>query len=371
MKILWFAAAALGAAAQSIVVDPPVITSCRNGFGQASVRWSGAAAPVTVFAGDSPMTGQEPGAGVTQTGQWVTDGLVFTLRDNSGRVLASAKAAVKCDAGGWWPLEVGNEWHFRVNDRTQTGGHAIWRVVRKEDVNGLLWAVLDPGPGGRTRLRTGDDGRIYSLSIDNKEQLLIDPSGLDHGDWEPGARNPISLTLAGPFGEEISWRGKIMGLSQESGKLIRGVGPSYFQTSLVTGSSGGLTSGYTLLEAVIAGGRFTPAYRRLELATETQSVNFGAKSARNCAIPCYFTACFGADLPTTYKPCMEASVRGGAGKLTLVNSAGVVLFEKATTGDGWVRIPLYTEPAVLLPPGLYRVTAADGTATATLPLEIQ
>ena len=47
------------------------------------------------------------------------------------------------------------------------------------------------------------------------------------------------------------WRAPIAGLSQESGRFARGVGPTYYQTDVIAGSSGGFGSGLTLLEAVV------------------------------------------------------------------------------------------------------------------------
>ena len=79
----------------------------------------------------------------------------------------------------------------------------------------------------------------------------------------------------------------------------------------------------------------------------------------------------GADLPLAYKPCMEASVRGGGpnGKLTLLDPDGKPVFESAA--DGWVRIPLYTGNDTPLPPGRYSVTATVDGTTVALPLDIQ
>ena len=371
MKILLFAAAGLLAAQQpSIRLEPAVITSCQDGTGQATVSWDAqGVAPVTIFVAETPMSGPELTAGTALTGQWVADGMVFSVRDAGGRTLASLRAVVKCDARGWWPLAIGNEWHFRLDTRAVTGAHAVWRVARKERINGVEWSVLDPGPGPNTHLRADTDGRIYRLAADGGEGLLIDPSGLATGTWIVGGRTPIAMTLAGTFTEEVSWRGPVVGLGQESGRLARGVGPTYYQTNVIAGSSGGFGAGLTLLEAVIGGARLVPNYPRVELMLESQSVDFAAKSARNCAIPCYFTACFGADLPAAYKPCLEASVKGTGGRLALLDPAGTPVFE--TAANGWVRIPLYREPATLLPAGKYSVAATVNGATLTVPLEIQ
>jgi hypothetical protein len=370
MKSLLFVAAAAITVAQSVRIDPPVITACENGAGQATVFWDGRGiAPVTLFAADTPMTGPEPTTGATRTGPWVTDGMVFTLRNSSGQALASARAVVKCDAGGWFPLDVGNEWHFRRNDRVITGAHSIWRVVRKEQVNGANWSVLSGTPTDLTRLRTDPEGRLYTLSATGVERLLLAPSGAPSALWQVSARTPTAITLAGVFSEELTWLGTVVPLSRDTGRLARGVGPTYYQSDVVAGSSGGFGVSYTLLEAVIGGARFVPNYPALELSLETQAVNMGAKSARNCALPCYFVACFGADSPNTYKPCIEANVRGGTGRLTLTDPAGTVVFE--SPANGWVRIPLYTAPATPYPPGRYTVTVTVNGSTISLPLAIE
>jgi len=370
MKILLFVAAGVLAAAPAIRVVPEVLTSCRNGLAQASITWnSEGVSPVFVYVGEAPMTGPEAMTGTARTGEWVTDGMPFTLRNATGQTLASTRAAVQCDAASWWPLQVGNEWHFRLNSRSITGSHAVWRVTGTEDVNGTTWYRLDPGPAGVSRVRSAADGKIYSLAADGTERLLLDPSGTEASFWRPGGRSAVAVTLAGTFGEELSWTGPIAGLGQESGRLVRGVGPSYYQSNVIAGSSGGFGQGLTLLEAVIGGARFAPAYPGFELVLESKSVNLSTKSARNCAIPCYFVACFGADPAGTYKPCMEAAVRGGSGRLALVDPSGRTVFE--TPANGWVRIPLYQNPATPLPPGNYTVSATGSGGTVALPLAIE
>jgi hypothetical protein len=371
MKSLVFLATAAIVVAQSVRIDPPVITACdNNAAGQATIFWDGrGVAPVTLFAADTPMTGPEPSTGATRTGPWVTDGMVFTLRNASGQALASARAIVKCDAGGWFPLDVGNEWHFRRNDRVATGNHSVWRVIRKEQVNGVTWAVLSGTPTDLTRLRTDPEGRLYTLSATGVERLLLDPADTQTALWRVTARSPTAVTLAGVFSEELTWLGTAVPLSRDTGRLARGIGPTYYQSDVVAGSSGGFGISYTLLEAVLGGARFVPDYPSVELSLESRVVNMGAKSARNCALPCYFVACFGADSPNTYKPCVEANVRGGAGRLTLIGPTGTRVFE--SPANGWVRIPLYTAPATPLPPGLYNVSATVNGSTVTLPLTIE
>ncbi len=370
MKLVLFVAAGVLAAAPAIRLEPAVITACQNGSGVATVFWnSDGVAPVTIYAGDSPMSGAEPAIGSARTGVWVADGMVFSIRDAAGQTLASVTASVRCGGLNWWPLDAGNEWHFRRNDRVSTGEHSVWRVLRKEMVNGVEWTVMGGVPTAISRIRVDAEGRIYALAANGAESLLIDPSGQQRGTWAVTGQTATAVTLAGTFSEELSWLTEVMGLGRDSGRLARGIGPTYFQSNVIAGSSGGFGSGYTLLEAVIGGARFMPNYPRMELSLETQLVDFGVKSARNCALPCYFVACFGADLPGTYKPCVEASVRGGPGRLALLDASGSPVFE--APANGWVRIPLYRAPATLLPVGKYSVAATVNGTTVKLPLEIR
>ena len=237
------------------------------------------------------------------------------------------------------------------------------------DPRGNTIAVLSGTPSDLTRLRTDPENRLFTLSDNGVERLLLDPAGAPSALWQLTARSPTAVTLAGVFSEELTWLGTAAPLSRNTGRLARGVGPTYYQSDVVAGSSGGFGVSYTLLEAVIGGARFVPNYPALELSLETQAVNMGAKSARNCALPCYFVACFGADSPNTYKPCIEANVRGGAGRLTLTDPSGNPVFE--SPANGWVRIPLYTGQSTPLPPGRYTVSATVNGSTVTLPLTIQ
>lgn len=84
------------------------------------------------------------------------------------------------------------------------------------------------------------------------------------------------------------------------------------------------------------------------------------------AVPCLFVACGlvpGADPPGTYRPCLEASLRGGAGRMQLKDSAGTVVFE--SPANGWVRILLPTTP------GQYTVTGVLPGTTLNQSIEIR
>lgn len=342
-------------AAPSIRLEPPC------GATRVRVIWDAEGrAPVRVLAAGNAMTGDEPAAGFTETGDWVTDGMEFQLVDRNGMVLAATTARCS-NAGSIWPLQAGNEWHFRSRDRSATGLHTVWRVARIEGE----WAVLDPGPSWGRRVRVDDAGRIWRQLANGAAEVFVDPSGGPATARITG-KAAAANTMAGIFGEEISWSAPITGLESNIGRFARGVGPVFAQTNLATGSSGGLLVGLDLLEARINGVRFGPTYPYAELVLESAVFDVTEKKARNCAVPCYFVACGlvpGADAPGAYKPCMEASLRGGPGRVQLKDSSGTVVFE--SPANGWVR--------VLLPstPGAYTLHGVLPGTTVTSAIEIR
>lgn len=215
MRLLAVLCSALLSAASSIRLDPPC------GAARVRVTWdSEGRAPVRVLAAGNAMTGDEPAAGSAETGDWVTEGMEFQLVDGSGAVLASA--AVRCaTTGSIWPLQAGNEWHFRYRDRTVTGQHTVWRVARVEGE----WAVLEPGPGWARRVRVDETGRIWRLLNDGTPQVFVDPAG-GPAFARVSETASSSATLAGLFGREISWNAPVVGVGRDSGKFAQGVGQS-------------------------------------------------------------------------------------------------------------------------------------------------
>jgi hypothetical protein len=356
-------------------LDPAVATDCRDGYAMLKVSWAGAGVDgVTVFAGSFPVSGAEPARGSLDTGWWVSDGMEFRLLAPNGATLAQARAAVRCGAQlrapgpSWWPLAVGNEWRFRFNSRQTTGEHGLWRVARAEEIAGRRWFVLEPGPEAYRRLREDADGRVFRLDSQSREQLVFDPTQANAGLWSATSRE-IADTPLGLFAESAPWRAAPAGLGQESGQLLRGVGPLRYAVNIVAGSSGGFSTGLELIEARIGNSRFSPNYPSLELQLESQLADVTARKARNCAVPCYFTACGlvpGADPPGTYKPCLEASL-SRPGELRLVDASGQIRHRATLDDAGFVRIPLWN-----LPLGDYRVEAdAAGGFRASSPLSIR
>jgi hypothetical protein len=169
----------------SLVVTP--ISSCVGGRARVRVAWTAPNVPgVQVLAGQGqeqrPMTGLEPAFGAAESGDWVTDGMRFTLAAEDGRVLASATASIDCDGSGgqlraalnglgWLPLQVGNCWVYRSNSRQVTSSYYTRTITRTEQSNGRTWYVLDTP---ETLLRADGEGRIYELR-DGVEELLLNP----------------------------------------------------------------------------------------------------------------------------------------------------------------------------------------------------
>jgi hypothetical protein len=377
MRLLFLLLAPPLPAAPYLYLEPSVITQCRNGTGAARVYWDaeGAAGPVRVFANGAAMTADSPSIGAENTGTWITDGLLFELRDASDAVLAATRAVVRCASPApWWPLDVGNEWHFRVNDRFSTGAHTTWRVLAKQRIQGVEWTRVRAR--SELLLRVDAEERIWQRNGDGTESLLLDPSGRQNGRWglaRPG--NDVSFTPIGVFGADVSYS-YTDGLGRFEGQLSRGIGPTWSQSFLMTGSSGGLLDSLTIIEARIAGVRYAlPFYRTLSLTLETNSANVSEQRARNCRLPCYFAACgFGPsppDSPDAYKPCIEASLTGGAGRVALLDAQSKTMFD-GPIGNGYARIPLWQNRDELLPPGPYvvRVTTTDGAVIAQ-PLQIR
>jgi hypothetical protein len=182
-----------------------------------------------------------------------------------------------------------------------------------------------------------------------------------------------------------------MGLDIETGILARGIGLLSSTTIEDTGSSGGATLIRTLVEATVAGIRFPALTSSLELGMESLNLNVSGKQVTNCAVPCYFVACYiapGTDPAGTYKPCARARVElrnwspglSRTLQLQLVAPNGSVAFSQTFTMDSapdesvsFVQVPLYSAPNQPLPTGAYQLSAksSDGAAQGLLTVQIQ
>src|SRR5260370_28392390 len=176
-------------------IRPYVVTECSQfGLGRATIAWNyPGRGPVQVRVGPAAvaMTGLQPPIGSGDTGNWVSDGLLFTLVDSGGQELARATARVKCSpfpdpiaaallSTSYFPLQVGNEWVYRIDSRVGTANYVTMRVAGVRIVNDQAWySVLtgeDPKTAIETLYRADQQGRIYQLDRNGREILWLDPT---------------------------------------------------------------------------------------------------------------------------------------------------------------------------------------------------
>jgi hypothetical protein len=393
--VLLLLAATCSFAQTTINFVPAVVTQCApNGLGSGIVSWNASGpGPVLIrigSAGGSALTGASPSQGTALTGEWVADGMVFVLVDGALQELARTTARVKCNAatealpsalasGSYFPLQVGNEWIYGFNTRGSTYSYVTRRISRAELTGDTVWFVLEESLSGsaqiaESRFRSGDAGRIYQLTAQG-DRLWLDPSP----NPDPSAlltntgRDFTSQTPAGVFRNGFSYRVINGGLDLETGTFARGIGLVMNSHDMLSGSSGGFTSGLTLLYAKIDGHIvFTPASNSLELAAEANTFDVSNQATPNCAIPCYFTACgiAGADPAGTYKPCFRATVRMGqpgpdaqSVDLDLLDGSNNSLFHATLVGTAEPesivakQVLLYSKPNQPFPAGSYRLRA--------------
>jgi hypothetical protein len=374
-------------------ISPEVITQCVAGIlGRAQLSWTtGDAGPVQVRVGSAdgiPMTGWEPAKGSAETGNWVSDAMLFVLVDSAGRELARVTAHVACSVilttGSYFPLTVGNEWVFRSNSRSATSSYATWEVTRKEIVQGQAWFAVrrfsagDPGAGSEILMRGDELGRVYQLGVDGREQLWLDPTDPP----DPGAvlkikqRGPYSFAL-GTFADSVTYQ-KIEPLLFETGTLVKGLGLTASRVDMLSGSSGGFLSSLDLIQARVDGAvRSIAPVVSLGVAVESTDLDVTGRKVTNCAIPCYFVACGlvpGADPPGTYKPCfqirIDATGLSGMLELDFLDAGNNALLHVENSPAGYRQLPLYGKPNETYAAGTYRVRARIGEAEAVVPVRV-
>ena len=323
----------------------------------------------------------------------------WLLRAQSAAVLAALAT------GTYFPLDVGDRWVYRIDNRVVTSSYETWRVDRIETVNGIAYSVIAiEGPGSsyfESLFRADSSGRIYTPS-GTGEQLFLDPAGQSPGATLQPIGHGSAQSALGSFPDAINYVNN-SGLDQETGTLARGLGLVSSHTTMLTGSSGGTVETRTLVEATVAGSIHFPAPSpALKLSMESLTLDVSGQKVTNCAVPCYFVACYlapGADPPGTYKPCAQARVElanwpAGASRAVRLQlrpaegrrrgepeaAARAALFDETLSLDSapsesvvFVQVPLYAAPNQPLPAGAYQLAAetADGTAETVLSVQIQ
>lgn len=392
MRIALFLVTIAGAWAQtSITFYPAVVTHCNSaGAGSGKVVWSyDGAGQVQVRVGSAAgkaLTQPAGPHGSAPTGEVVTDGIIFVLTDAGGTELAeTAPAIVRCNPAGevlapslagapYFPLQPGDEWIYSYSSRINTNVYVMRKITGAIYVGDLAWFTVEESIGGGAQpslswYRNDDMGRIYQLTSQGAVLYLDpttppDPSAI----LKPTVGGPVQVP-AGTFSNTLNYSIINGGLDLESGTFARGVGLVMNSHNMLSGSSGGFTEGMKLVYARIDGHVvFGSPMSSLELGVDASSLDVTNRKAANCAVPCYFVACYlapGADPAGTYKPCFQARVNlghTGFGRqqcdVDFLDSANQVLSHATVTGDfGSVQIPLYSAPNVPYQPGNYQVRA--------------
>ena len=378
----------------SLTIVPATLTRCNDrSLATARLLWTTAepAVQVRIGAAAGPaMSGFEPGIGGANTGDWVSDGLVFVLVNPNGQEVARAVASVRCLAASpnlaaqlttqsYFPLEVGNRWIYRSSNRFLTAVPLVRWVDRTVVEGGETWYVLRQQAAAgasisETLYRLDDAGRIYRRA-NNRTDLFLDPNV----NPDPRALAVVqqrNLTVSTAFGSIPNALNYLVTdpFNRERGTLARGIGLLSRDVTISTGSNGGFFDGLELVEAVIAGQiRFRAASNGLELAPESQALDVAGRQVRNCALPCYSASCGLAggqpDPPGTYKPCLftRLKVENPAARslsLELLNPANDSVYsvnrplESSANEQLWFEtVPLYRAPSVILPAGTYQLKA--------------
>lgn len=404
-------ALATSAGAVTFTITPATIVDCRNGLGRASLAWQDAGTGmVQVRVGSrsgTPLTGWDQPSSSSETGDWVTDGMVFVLINQQEVELARVVARVNCGGsinavesvfttGAYFPLQTGNRWVFRANSRFATSTYQTWTIERSERIGEQTWYVLrfNDSPGAEMHVRSDSAGRVYFLTGQG-EQLWLDPTASP----DPAAvlrivrRGPANIPGLGTFPDALDYDSIQGGFIRETGTFVRGLGWVRREQQMLTGSSGGFLAGLELVEARIGGMlRLSVPAPSMQLFAESLRLDVSGKQVTNCAVPCYFAACSlvpGADPPGTYKPCFQVRVglahpAAESADIELLDAAGRAVFRvsralpSGAARDSllYEQVPLYSAPNVPLPPGNYRIGAVgrmpggEAAGSATLQIRI-
>jgi hypothetical protein len=382
LSCVLLAYAAMLSGAATLTLTPAVIYDCPNGDGVATLTWSGASGPVKIVVGQPTgpsMTGFNPPSGSAMTNDWVTNGEMFYLVNQAGGVEASVAAQVNCGAtprtidqglagGSYFPLAVGNTWVYKYNDRLVTAAYNVTTITGTQMIGGQTYYVLTlttPGPAITLMLLRGDNNGVIYQYASTGDQIYLDPNAA--GVQQSAYSGPLG-TFSGAIAPPAQVQG---GLIQTTSIFVRGIGLVNSQSDMLTGSSGGFTSGYDLVVVRVDGIHLSVPAPKIGLSIESTTLDLTDKLAPNCAVPCYFAACGvapGADPPGTYRPCAQSRIDTSAAAgysvlLHLLDPGGSVVFQNSTqvtstTSLDYVRLPLYTGPNnafTLLPPGDYKL----------------
>jgi hypothetical protein len=388
------------AAGATLTITPAVSFDCSAGLAAVTLAWTGATNQAQINVGKTngtPLTGVVDSTGTTATGQWVYDGLTFYLVDQTGATEASAVAHVNCGGtarttsttfagGSYFPLTVGNTWVYKYSSRVVTNSYLVNTITGIQAVGGQTYFVLTQAipPGAPPMLLRSDVNGVIWQNTSSGDQVYLDPGAM-------GVQKTGYTGALGSFTDAIMPAATVSGgLTRTSLIYVRGLGLVNSQSLLMTGSSGGFTDGYDLIDARVDGVHFSIPAPTVSLSIENTTLDLTNQVASNCAIPCYFAACSvaGADPAGTYRPCAQTRVEstgaptGTAVSVQLTDPSGTPVFTSdAPSGFAYIRLPLYTSNTSvagfkLLPPGNYtlQATMTNGgstISTSSIPVRIQ
>lgn len=368
------------ASAATLTIAPSANYDCQNGESTAVIAWSGASGPVQVHVlqpTGPAMTGVRDPSGSVTTGNWVSDGLQFFLVDQSGIVEATATAHVSCGGtaqtldrgltgGSYFPLQVGNTWVYRVNNRNVTASYLIFTIGGTEVVNGMTYYDMSSGGVIVGRYRGDDTGVIHALTASG-DQVYLDPT----------ASSAQATAYSGPLGtfsDALGLTSNPSSLEMDQSIFVRGIGLANLQAQELAGSSGGFLDSMDLVEVRLNGVRLSVPAASLNLAIESTDLDLTDQTAPNCPLPCYYVACgLGGpqpDPPGTYRPCVEIRLETTAlqtantVQVQFLDATGTAVYSTAVLGAAsgnsfnYIRVPLYTVPASTTPSSAFTLLSA-------------
>ena len=364
-----------------LTFEPPVAYDCSNNLATFTLVWSGASGSVDlrVLTPDGPsMTGLAAASGTAVSGAWVTDGMQFYLVNQAGRVEASALARVRCGStprtidqglrrGSYFPLQVGNTWVYRLNDRIVTNSFVTRTVSGTESINGNTYFVVQdfyPGQDPKIVRLRGDNKDVIRAWNGTADEMYIDPD-------RASAQSACSGTV-GRFDDCVAVA--TQGLLGTSSTYARGIGLLKYQAFLNSGSSGGFSDSLDLVEARLDGIALASPATRLSVSIEFPDLDITGRNAPNCAVPLYCVACglVGSDPQGTYRPCVQTRAESSFSgphtlQLQLFSPSGTLVYETgvevaSNSALRYLRLPLYVSAPgsrdfQILPPGIYRLVA--------------
>src|SRR3974377_256446 len=118
--------------------------------------------------------------------------------------------------GTYFPLDVGDRWVYRIDDRSSTGQYQAWRIDRTVTYKGTTYSAMRlEGPGTfvyEAWFRADSAGRVYMLG-GSGDQLFLDPSGQSaDAELQVTSRGPGFLAGLGTLPDTVSYTNNLFSL---------------------------------------------------------------------------------------------------------------------------------------------------------------